>query len=209
MTSDHFQELIKLLTGTRVKQVDSSEEMFLQRALSDDDKRIDCSQFNELLLIVNKDRVEPTFFEYFFSTPSNPGTGCAINEIKKGVDHFRRIAMLRYGNFIYAYRTLSKIDTKDELLKELGRCSEKPDDLIKQYKDRSGKVLEIDEIARDRTFLVGYLSAGEITAEASRAGRLLELLGAEEGDWIRLDGLIKNQVGLQEHRQSVGHHVDS
>ena len=98
-----FMKLISDLTGTEIKGVVDSDRECLEKLLSKDNDLIDCSQFNELLLLVNKDRVRPPFFRYFFRD------SCKISEIQEGVQFFRKTAMLRYGNFIFAYRTLSKI----------------------------------------------------------------------------------------------------
>lgn len=200
MTSTEFLRLIELLTGSPVKQVGFSEELFLTKALSDDDRKIDCSQFNELLLIVNKDRLEIPFFEYFFAPSSDGSTQCTIKEIKTGVENFRTKAMLRYGNFIYAYRKLSEQKTKENLLNELERYGEEPEEILKEFRARSEKMLEIEQIPRDFTFLVGYLSAGEITAEVSRARRLSEFLERmnRESDWPNLERDVEKGVSSKE-----------
>jgi hypothetical protein len=206
MTSTEFLGLVELLTGSPVKQVGFSEELFLTKALSDDDRTIDCSQFNELLLIVNKDRVEPPFFayffapQYFFAQSTVEPSHCKISDLKMGVERFRTKAMLRYGNFIYAYRKLSEHKTKKELLIELDRYGKEPEELLTEFQGRSEKVLEIEEIPRDYTFFVGHLSAAEIAAEVSRARRLSEFLASlnEEDDWSNLDHEIETVVSSAE-----------
>ena len=82
------------------------------------------------------------------------------------------MALLCYGNFIFAYRTLSRIRTREELRKELGDYGKEPMELVASYARRSPKLLEIEQIPRENTPLVGYLSAGEIIAERGRANLL-------------------------------------
>jgi hypothetical protein len=65
MQVEEFKTLVEWLTGRPVR-TKPSDEAFLTRALSNDEATIDCSQFNELLLIANKDRIEEAFFNFFF-----------------------------------------------------------------------------------------------------------------------------------------------
>jgi hypothetical protein len=161
-----FQKLAECLTGTPVKDLSDRDIGFLGQILQDDEREIDCSQLNELLLLVNKDRIELPFFKRFFPPP------CNVSIIGAGVQRFQKMALRRYGNFIYAYRKLSCIPTDAALLTELGDCATASNDLVTRYHDRSGKLIEVESIERENTPLVGYLSAGEIVAENSRAGHL-------------------------------------
>jgi hypothetical protein len=56
---------------------------------------------NELLLLANKDRVKQPFYDYFFRA------NCRISDIQAAVGRFQKMALLCYGNFIFAYRKLS------------------------------------------------------------------------------------------------------
>src|SRR4051812_29262256 len=57
LDADAFLLLAEALTGTPVKEVTDIDRTFLNSVLADDARTIDCSQLNELLLLVNKDRV--------------------------------------------------------------------------------------------------------------------------------------------------------
>ncbi len=92
-----FRSLAEALTGTPVKELTARDEAFLGQILQDGERQIDCSQINELLLLVNKDRMEPPFFDRFFQPP------CRVAMLRDGVNRFQKMALLRYGNFIYAY----------------------------------------------------------------------------------------------------------
>lgn len=166
-----FMKLIADLTGTEVKGVVDSDRECLEKLLSKDNDLIDCSQFNELLLLVNKDRVRPPFFRYFFHD------SCKISEIQQGVQLFRKTAMLRYGNFVFAYRTLSKIREHRAFLDELAEWSANSDDEANRLLERKPKLLEIDSIDRDSTVLLGYLSADEMAKDKTRCDLLSQIVG--------------------------------
>jgi hypothetical protein len=113
-----FRALIERLTGTPIKESSDDEkhanDRLLEPIITDDDRELDCSQFNELLLLVNKDRVEPAFYRRFFPERA------LVRDLGLGVERFQKVAMLRYGNFIHAYRKLSRLCSDKELEEELG-----------------------------------------------------------------------------------------
>jgi hypothetical protein len=123
---------------------------------------------------VNKDRVRPPFFRHFF------GGSCKIDDIQEGVQLFRKTAMLRYGNFVFAYRTLSKIREDQAFLDELAEWSAKSDDETTRLLERKPKLLEIDSIDRDSTVLLGYLSVAEMAKDKTSCD-LLNQIAEESG----------------------------
>jgi hypothetical protein len=193
MKTETFLEQLVRLTGTPVKQLSDSERAFLSRALADDKKIIDYSEFNEFLLLANKDRVEAPFFAFFFGGKGKQDL-CAIGDMEEGVRRFQKMAMLRFGNFIYAYRQLSRIKKAEALLDQLGHYCAEPKEPLKKFRSRRPKVLEIEPISREHTYLVGFLSAGEITAEEERASWLLERLGKKVKTWKGLNREIQKGV---------------
>lgn len=102
MEADHFIKLVEGLTGTPPKDVSATDREILGALLADDGKSIGHSQLNELLLLVNKDRTERPFFDFFF------GGDCTVGTLAAGVLKFQKLAMLSFGNFIYAYRSLPR-----------------------------------------------------------------------------------------------------
>lgn len=160
MNAKEFKELAYILTGTSVKEVDDELCKRLDTILSDDDKEIDYSQFNELLLLVNKDRIEEPFFKYFFINAK-----VKIKDIPEGIERFQKTAMLRYGNFIFAYRTLSKIKTDKLLIDELQEVAYTKEETKERFDNRTSKLSSIDKIERDMTYYVGVITGITITAE--------------------------------------------
>ncbi len=163
MKVDDFLRAVECLTGSKLKQVSQADKDCLRDLLANDDARIDCSQFNELLLLVNKDRLELPFFLYFFTQK------CRVKGIAAAVSRFQQAAMLRYGNFIWAYRTLSRIKERSALMLELGEFGLQPNAELKRLKSRRSKLLEIDSVDREQTVLLGYLSSVDIAADKERS----------------------------------------
>ena len=194
METERFLELVEQLTGTPIKEDESIP--LLRDTLADDGRRIDCSQFNEMLLLVNKDRVEPPFFDFFF------GEKPTIGGIEEGIEKFQKTAMLCFGNFIYAYRRLSRAKTMDVLHHELGEIAHDPKVILKKFQDRSGKLLEIDKIERHETYLVGYISSTAIAGNQKRYGKLIEILQSlSEGlTFEKLDAEIEKAADAQERK---------
>jgi hypothetical protein len=192
---DHFLGLVHALTGTEVKPLKANERDALASAIRDDSRRLDCSQLNELLLLVNKDRIEGPFFDYFFPKE------LTVALLPRAVDHFQRVAMLCFGNFVFAYRQLSRATSAKELRKLLEGVGRSREELEKSFKTRTPKILEIDPIARDQTFLIGYLSARQIAGDKLYADVLhaaaAELLSKPGVSW---DDLLKRIEQLSQER---------
>jgi hypothetical protein len=190
-----FLGLVHDLTGTPVKPLKPNERDALAKAIRDDGRQIDCSQLNELLLLVNKDRVERPFFEHFFPKDLTVAT------LPLGVERFQREAMLCYGNFAFAYRQLARARSAEDLGELLEDLGPNWSDLEDSFKRRSPKILEIDPIARDQTYLIGYLSARQITDDHVYAELLhataADLLAQGEVTW---DAFLKRVAELSKDR---------
>jgi hypothetical protein len=198
---DVFLRLAEELTGTPVKDVTDSDRAVLGGLLADEGRKIDHSQLNELLLLVNKDRMERPFFDWFF------GSNCRVGTIAAAVTRFQKTAMLCYGNFIYAYRTLSRLRSVEELKRELGEIARDSPEMVTHFSSRSTKLVDVATIARSETPLVGYLSAGEIIAEAERVKLLIDALPDEAArattSWEAYRGSVLARAKPVEHRPLV------
>lgn len=213
MNADEFLKLAASLTGTPVKEFTDSDRNCLSPILADDERTIRCSQLNEMLLLVNKDRVSECFFEYFF------GEECKVGSVGKGVENFQKAAMLCFGNFIYAFRTLSRAQDKEELRRHLVEHCGSTDETEERYRARTDKLLDIVRVPREDTPLVGYLTVSEIVAEKAHAellGNAVQALTArgEELTWESLQTRILATAGeherqplaslLERHRRRFG-----
>ena len=162
-----------LLTGTLGSRARAgSIPGTLGTILGDESRAIDCSQLNELLLLVHKDRIENPFFEYFF------GSGCTIGQIAAGVERFQKTALWLYGNFVFAYRKLSRIKEAEEFRETISEVAKDPSVELKYFQRRQRKLLEVDQIDKEQTPFVGYLSGREIRADFGRC----DLLWKEAGE---------------------------
>src|SRR5579885_640132 len=182
------------LTGTEVKGQDGIDKDGLEEILQDDSRPIDCSQFNELLLMVHKDRVEAPFFDHFF------GPDCTIGTIPRGVERFQQAALLLYGNFVFGYRKLSRMKDVAEFKREVAAAFPDAKAEAAYFQNRQPKLLEIDRIEKDQTPFVGYLSANEVRADFRRCELLLaaaETVGAA-GAWDELLTTVREMAQQEE-----------
>lgn len=196
MDADHFIRLAGGLTGTPVKDITATDRDVLGQLLGDDGRTIGHSQLNELLLLVNKDRMERAFFDYFF------GDECSVGTLPAGVLRFQKLAMLCHGNFIFAFRTLSRAPSVAALEGELGEWARRPEELRDRFTGRSPKLADIDLIPREHTSLVGYISAGEVVAEGERCTFLRALLPAPDAlpgaTWEAFEAALQGAAGAAE-----------
>lgn len=196
MEATAFLKLVQNLTGTPVKEVTERELTLLEGRL-DDDHPIDCSELNELLLLVNKDRVERPFFRHFF--PSD----CTIADVPSAVQRFQRAAMLQYGNFIYAFRELSKLREMRGLLEKLGPQTTSSATLIERFKARRRPIVTTTQIAREETYFIGYLSAAEMIADGERVEFLRKIMSAATS-WEAVEDRIRTATAPKEHPVLLG-----
>ena len=172
MEPNDFIRQVQLLTGSDVKGHDQINRDSLAAILRDDGTPLDCSHLNELLLLVHKDRVEGPFFEYFF------GSDCTVGRIPDCIAGFQKAALQLYGNFVFAYRTLSRIKDTGEFSQKVRDISRKPDAELNWFRKRQARLLEIDQIGRDLTPFVGYLSMRDIPADLRSCEFLLSAVKA-------------------------------
>jgi hypothetical protein len=120
-------------------------------------------QFNELLLLLNQDRISKGFYEYFFSDEQ-----LSYDTLKQGIIKFRGYAMLYFGNFRFAFKELGKKSTDDmnKIFPPLCRL---------RQSQRPKKVLDIQKIEKTKTWYLGYISGAKVNKEAEG----LDCLGQE------------------------------
>lgn len=155
------------LCGRRTEcKLSSQEERMVKSSLDSIRKnKMSFEQLNEVLLLMNQNRIGLDFFTYFFKNDC-----ITLQELKEGIVQFRGCAMLRFGNFRFGFKELlSKNEVEiDEILEPFSR---KPDDIEPFFTQRPAKILDINSIDRELISYVGELS-----------GRIL---GKEEDFWIK------------------------
>jgi hypothetical protein len=167
VTPEDFLRFATQLTGTEVKGRAEIDLKSLAEILIDDARSIDCSHLNELLLLVHKDRVEQPFFDHFF------GPKCTVGQLPSGLQRFQKTALLLYGNFVFPFRTLSRIKAACEFRQKIADATKDPAEELRYFQDRPQKLLEVDRIEKNQTPFVGYLSVGDIVGDRGRCELLL------------------------------------
>jgi hypothetical protein len=160
---DNFSRLIiKCLCGEEYYQSFSDDDRKLIGDLINHARTngLNYEQFNELLLLLNQDRIGKHFFKFFFEKEK-----ITLDELRQGIIKFRGFAMLCFGNFRFAYKQLIQ-SNEDELRERLRPYWRKSSELIDTFERRATKMLELDKIERNDTWYLGYISGEKIKKEA-------------------------------------------
>jgi len=159
-----MQELVEVhLCGhAKVSQLSASDQELLREFMAKAvPGRVTFQQFNELLLVLNQNRLSLPFFKFFFGEATSQ---FSMEQLQQGVIRFKGYAMVCLGNFRFAFRKLSNITSTDSLLLELGPCCQKSEEIASAYDARTEKVLDVSLIGRDQTWFVGEIT-GKIVAD--------------------------------------------
>jgi hypothetical protein len=125
-------------------------------------------RFNELLLLLEQDRVAEPFYRLFFG-PSDP---LKLEDFPQCVVNFRGYAMLCYGNFRFAYKDLSAKSQS-----QLGQClwpfCEESEGAEARYRKRPSGALRIERIERRNTWCLGYIAGLKHGKESKLLAQML------------------------------------
>lgn len=164
-TDDIFRLIIEGLCGEKYYSplTKDSNMRSLLGVLINNVRREDLNyeQFNELLLLLNQDRVSKPFLNFFFEKER-----ISLGDLKHGIVKFRGFAMLCFGNFRFAYKQL--IQKGEDQLKQ-GRLAPYYE-MLTEFPKRPPKMLDIELIKKAQTWCLGYISGAQINRDA----RLLE-----------------------------------
>lgn len=130
---------------------------------------IDYSQFNEFLLALGYDRVTKAFFNHFLCPK---GKRKEINNLDKetpyrietfqmfeeSVRKFRKFALLKYGNFKFAYKTITRMKSRqiEDEIEGYQPISEE------SFKNRPVPLIDSIDIKREQTYLLGYIAGEDV-----------------------------------------------
>ncbi|MBN2829826.1 MAG: hypothetical protein JXR56_05860 [Candidatus Cloacimonetes bacterium] len=150
------------------------------------------SQFNEILLLLGFDRVYPGFFQYLVDGTIDYKDGSAIESLQaleKGVERFRTLALLWFGNIKFAFKALSKDPYELELKVTDTRPWKKS-----YYISRHPPISDIDNIPAEKTYFLGYLIADKLKERIRKDKNDLEArtLYKEMGEYLKIGK--KNQL---------------
>lgn len=180
-----FIDHVRLLTGQRAPLSSANFVPVHDKTLFGGGG-LDYSQFNELLLTLGYDRITRAFFNHFFIPP---GKRKRINDIDKdtpfriesatgfqtAVEEYRKFAMFKYGNFQFAFKTLSSMNSESisSVLAEYLPISEEV------YEKRPVPLIDLDEIKREDTYLLGYIAGSQVKGLQEKKERGEPLAEAE------------------------------
>jgi hypothetical protein len=136
-------------------------------------RNLNYEQFNELLLLLNQNRVKKDFFKFIFEKDE-----ISLEDLRQGVIKFRGFAMLCFANFRFAYKQF--IDKREsELEGRLRPCYKEESKFTEELETRPIEMLKIDGIERGKTWYLGEISGAKVTKEAEILDKEIEK--AEEG----------------------------
>jgi hypothetical protein len=157
---------------------------FLERVR---EEGLNYAQFNELLLLLDQDRVSPAFFDYFFKAQMT------LEQMRESIIHFRGFAILAFGNFRFAYKELSRCKSEKHLMRLLKPFSKPPSDLKAEFDGRPPTALKIEIIPSDKTWCNGYIAKKKYEKEAKL---IKKTLSANESDELVKQAEYYEQLGL-------------
>ena len=149
-------KLIEFLCGWKLER--NLADLELLREVLQATTRVTYEQFNEMLLILNQERVSRHFFRFFFQPQGHENQPADFNRLKQGVALFRGMAMLCFGNFRYAYKRLSSLP-EHIFEATLGHhCKLDKRQVKSRFLDRPPKAVRICPVPRSKTWYIGYLT---------------------------------------------------
>ena len=146
-------ELLEKLTGQRVPLAENKSKIQTHQPFANGG--IGYSQFNELLLILGFDRVTRDFFYFLFDKSESINS---FEQMKSGINEFRKKAMLLYGNIKFAFKKFSKMDEKN-IKKEVKPLESIPEQF---YKKRHRPLIDKKEIKPEEAYYLGYLADSKL-----------------------------------------------
>ena len=167
--------IVKYLCGEKhYKQLLEDDKGLIEDLIRIARKRsLNYEQFNELLLLLNQNRVKKDFFKFFFEKDR-----ISLEDLKQGVIKFRGFAMLCFANFRFAYKQF--VDKRESEFEErLKLYYEEESKFTEEFETRPTKMLEIDGIERGKTWCLGEISGAKVNKEVEILDKEIEK--AEEG----------------------------
>src|SRR6266487_1383494 len=158
--AENIFELIEKLTGQECPLAGRKVPGIAAELLGDPKRGIGHGQFNELLLTLGYDSISLSFFQYLVNEKTEYQSGAAfhsIDELRAGVDRFRKLGMLLYGNVKFAFKTLSA--DREDFLEALTFFTKRTE---KSFEERHDPIHPIEKIPGDRTYYLGYVIEDEL-----------------------------------------------
>lgn len=156
--AERIVRLLERLTGEAIPFVERLKA--IPFAIDSRGHRLGYSQLNEVLLVSGLDRVTSEFFSYLLDGSTDYEIGAAfesLDQLEAGITRFRKMALLRYGNTKFAFKSLSR--DADLLERDLAAGDQEDSE---QFEKRHEPVLSPQAIAPEDAYLTGYIIEGEL-----------------------------------------------
>jgi hypothetical protein len=123
------------------------------------------SQFNELLLFLGYDRVCYEFFQFLIdgTIKYDGGSIASLSMLRDGVDRFRKIALLFWGNVKFAFKNNSR---SSERMAEIMLRTERRD--LRDFRKRHTQIMPPHTISGDDTYYLGYIIEKELKSKLQK-----------------------------------------
>lgn len=157
-----FIKLFQYLCGQEFSKINIQDKILLQRICTKAEPlNLDYEQFNTILLVLNQPTISEKFFQFFFELKDMQKIQ-DLEQLRRGTAKFRGYAMLCYGNFRFAYKELSRAKPKrfEEITQRF--TIETGNKRRTSMEQRPDKLVEIENIPKDNTHLLGYLSSAKV-----------------------------------------------
>lgn len=148
--------LLELFCGESIET--SKDDKELLSSIVGNIESLTCEQLNEILLVLNQDRITRHFFDFFIAS-NRPAT---FKELRNGIEKFRGFAMLCYGNFKFAFKKLNSVPPEEFRQEIREACPLTNEEVKRKYQQRPKKAKGILRIDRRNTWFVGYLSGRKL-----------------------------------------------
>lgn len=141
----------------------------------------DLGVLNQSLLLCMQPAVSNDFFESFFTHALAEGDR---DSFSVGLTQFRAYALLAYGNFRYAFTTLSRLP-RHEIEDELGDLAIRPDRWLAHYtggREHGKTLIEPGQMPIPQRWYLGYLSSEHVLWDRGYERALRRVVRKEADD---------------------------
>jgi hypothetical protein len=190
---DIILKIIEDLTGQEVPLKRRIPDIAVELLTKPEVKGLGYSQLNELLLSLGYDRVSHSFFQFLVDRTTNYRTGSSIESLedfRNGVDEFRKIAILFFGNIKFAFKNLSR--DASFLREHLRRTQTRRE---KDFVGRHKQIMDFQEILADDTYLLGYIVKADLDKQLEKNPNDKKLLELEKRRQMTVEKGRKNHDG--------------
>ncbi|MBU9556024.1 hypothetical protein [Burkholderia multivorans] len=162
-----LETLLQALTGQTIPLAENTRMLEDVATSITQGHKLGYSQFNELLLSIGYDRVDIEFFRFLcdpettFREQRKPPEISSADSLRSGVNSFRELSLLLFGNVKYGFKALS--GDPDSLIAWVHEFrTEEP---VERYSLRHNQLFPLQDIKSDDCYLLGYISGDEIERE--------------------------------------------